>query len=161
MASTHTQITIHFVFAVSGRENAITNNIKEDLHGYIAGIVTNHKHKMLAINSHFDHVHLLVGLHPGQSVSDLMRDVKANSSRFMNEKRKSNRRFEWQEGYAAFSYARSQRDQVIKYIEKQEEHHRVKSFREEIIEILKNFEIDYDERYLFEEFWMADEEAAA
>jgi putative transposase len=90
-----------------------------------------------------------------------MRDVKANSSRYMNEKRKSNRKFEWQEGYAAFSYARSQRDQVINYISRQEEHHRVKTFREEIIGILQKFEIEYDERYLFEQFWVPDEALAS
>ena len=158
MASTHTSISIHFIFAVSGRENAITTQFKEDLLGYIGGIVKNHKHSVFAINSHFDHVHMFLGVHPSQSISDLMRDVKSNSSRFMNEKRSSNRRFEWQDGYAAFSYARSQREQVIKYIETQEEHHRERSFREEVIEMLQKFEIQFDERYLFEDHSHSDAE---
>jgi putative transposase len=159
MASTRTEVYIHFVFAVSGRENAITSELRESVHRYITGVVQNNKHTMMAINSHFDHVHMLIGLHSAQAIADLMRDVKANSSRFISETRKSSRKFAWQEGYGAFSYSKSQCAQVIKYIEGQEEHHRGRSFREEYIEILKRYDPNIDEMYYMDAYWNPDEEA--
>jgi REP element-mobilizing transposase RayT len=116
---------------------------------------------MMAINSHFDHVHMLVGLHSAQAIADLMRDVKANSSRFINETRKSNRKFTWQEGYGAFSHSKSQCQQVIAYIEGQEEHHAHKSFREEYIEMLKRYDQDIEEMYFMDAYWYPDEELTA
>jgi putative transposase len=159
MGSTYHQVTLHIIFAVSGRENALTEMLREDIHRYITGVVENNDHKMLAINSHFDHVHMLIGLHPAQAISNLVRDIKSNSSRFINEKRKANRKFSWQDGYAVISHSRSQRPQVIRYIENQQEHHRRKSFREEVIDILQKFEIEYDDRYVFDEFWAPDAKA--
>jgi putative transposase len=145
MANTYTQLYVQLVFGVKGRTSLIPKELKEELHKYITGIVKNDDCKMLAINSMPDHIHIFTGLHPKISVADLLRDIKANSSSFIKSKGLS---FAWQEGYGAFSYAASQKQQVIRYIEMQEEHHRKKSFREEYIEFLKAFNIPYDERYV-------------
>jgi REP element-mobilizing transposase RayT len=150
MANTYSQINIHCVFAVKGRENIITQDFRDDLHRYIAGIL---KHKgafPLAVGGWLDHVHAFFEMPLTIAISDLMRDVKASSSGWMNEKRFVGRKFHWQDGYGAFSYSRSQRDQVIKYIVEQEKHHKRKTFREEYLELLKNFDIPFDERYIFQ-----------
>ena len=149
MANTYTQIHIHVVFAVKFRDAAIQNPWKHDLYKYVTGIVQNNGHKLIAINGMSDHVHILIGMRPVQSLSVLMQDIKANSSRWVNEKQFVKARFEWQEGYGAFSYAKSQLGQVIRYIENQEEHHRKRSFREEYLEFLEKFEVDYNEQYIF------------
>src|SRR5574341_1760404 len=117
MANTYTQIYIHVVFAVQGRQNLIPKEYKEELHQYITGIVRNQKQKLIAINSMPDHVHILIGLKPNIALSDLVRDIKANSSAFMNEKRWIRGKFNWQEGFGAFSYGHSQVDVIIKYIQ--------------------------------------------
>lgn len=150
MPNTYSQIYIQIVFAVKGRQNLILKQHKEDLHKYISGIVQNRQHKMLAVNCMPDHTHILVGLNPSQSISDLTRDIKAISSKFINENKWISKKFNWQEGYGAFSYSRSQIDSVIKYILKQEDHHKIRTFKEEYLEFLKKFEIEYDENYLFE-----------
>ena len=150
MANTYSQIYIQIVFAVQGRQNLIAKEHREELHKYITGIVRNRDQKMLSIFSMPDHTHLLVGLKPSIAISDLVRDVKADSSNFINEKKWLRGKFNWQEGFGAFSYSRSQLDDVIKYILNQEKHHKKKTFREEYIGFLKKFEIDYDEKYLFE-----------
>lgn len=150
MPNTYTQITIHLIFAVKNRENLLKKSIRPELFKYMTGIVTNKKHKLLAINGVADHVHLLIGLSPTIALSDLVRDIKNNSSKFINQKKLVVGRFQWQTGYGAFSYSRSQRPNVIKYIENQEEHHKVKTFREEYLEILRKFDVDYDSEYLFE-----------
>ena len=150
MANTYTQLYIQIVFAVKGRQNLIPKSRKEELHKYITGIVQKRKHKMLAINSMPDHIHIFVGLHPEQSISDLVRDIKTNSSSFITENNFVNQKFNWQQGYGAFSYAQSQIDAVVKYILNQEVHHRKKSFKEEYLEFLQKFAIEYDERYLFD-----------
>ncbi|MFZ1082367.1 MAG: IS200/IS605 family transposase [Candidatus Kryptoniota bacterium] len=152
MANTYSQIYIQIVFAVKGRQNLIMSEHREELHKYITGIVRNRDQKMLSIFSMPDHTHLFVGLKPSIAVSDLMRDVKADSSNFINEKKWLRGKFNWQEGFGAFSYSQSQLDNVIKYILNQEKHHKKKTFREEYIGFLKKFEIDYDDKYLFE--WM-------
>lgn len=151
MPNTYTQIHIHFVFAVKYRLGIISNNWKNDLYKYITGITQNNKHKMLAINGISDHIHLLIGVRPSQSISDLMKDIKQSSSLWINENKLTNRHFEWQEGYGAFSYSKSQIDNVIKYIQNQEEHHKIKTFKEECIGFLQKFEIEYDEKYIFED----------
>ncbi len=151
MANTYTQIYIHIIFAVKGRQNLISNNIKEELYKYITGIVTNEEQKLIAINGMPDHIHVLIGLKPNKSLSDLVRDIKANSSRFINEKQWINGKFEWQTGYGAFTYSHSQLTNVINYIQNQEEHHKTKSFKEEYIEFLKSFDIDFEENYIFNE----------
>lgn len=150
MANTYTQINIHAVFSVKGRENMITSQFKDELFQYISGILNNNKQFSLAVNGHRDHVHLFFELHPSTSVSDIMRIVKTNSSKWINEKKFVKGKFQWQEGYGGFSYARSQRNDVIKYIMHQETHHQKKSFREEYLDLLKKFEIDFDDHYVFE-----------
>ena len=151
MANTYTQIHLQFIFATQFRHGTIDTKWKEDLHRYITGIVQNQSHKLLAINSMPDHVHMLVGMRPVQSVSDLLQDIKADSSKWINDNNLVKGRFEWQTGYGAFSYGVSQISKVIKYIETQEEHHREHTFLEEYNEFLKIFKVEYDERYIFKE----------
>ncbi|SRR5258705_2830901 len=150
MPNTYSQIYIQIVFAVSERHNLIPKIHREELHKYITGIVQNREQKLLSIFCMPDHVHLLVGMNPNITISDLTRDIKAGSSKFINDNRWLKGKFNWQEGFGAFSYSRSQVDDVIKYILNQEEHHKKKTFRQEYIEFLKKFEIAYDEKYLFE-----------
>jgi putative transposase len=155
MAGTYTQIHIHFVFAVDGRANLVLPHFREELERYITGIVQERNHKLLAIFCMPDHTHVFVGKRPNQSESDLMRDIKSNSSKFIHEKRWVKGRFAWQEGYGAFSHAKSQVKEVIAYILNQPQHHQKKSFQEEYREMLKRLEVEYDERYLFK--WIEDE----
>ncbi len=149
--ATYTQIHIQFVFAVKFRDALIKHEWKEELYKYITGIIQNNKHKLLIINSMPDHIHILVGMRPNQSVSDLVNDIKTNSSKFINEKRFLPVRFEWQKGYGAFSYGKSQVENVINYINNQEKHHHKKSFREEYLDFLQKFEVEYNEEYIFNE----------
>jgi REP element-mobilizing transposase RayT len=150
MPNTYTQIHIHFIFAVKYREATITD-WKDELYKYITGIVQKNNHKMLSINGMSDHIHILIGIRPTQSISELMQDVKGSSSKWINEKKFIERKFEWQEGYGAFSYSRSQLKDVIVYIENQEQHHSKKSFKQEYIDFLQKFEVEYDEQYIFNE----------
>lgn len=151
MANTYTQIHLHFVFAVKFRNGIIRSEWKDSLYKYTAGIIRNNNHKLLAINGMQDHIHILIGLRPSQSISDLMKDVKQSSSKWINENKLVNGHFEWQEGYGAFSHSKSQINKVINYIENQELHHKKLTFREEYIDFLKKFEVDYDERFIFNE----------
>ena len=137
------------MFAVESRQNLIRPEHNDELQKYIAGIVSGQRHKLIAINNMPDHLHLLVSLRPDAALSDLVRDIKANSSRFINEKRWVPGRFSWQDGFGAFSYARSQLDAVIRYIENQQKHHARKSFRDEYTELLGRFEVEFDPRYIF------------
>ncbi|MBF0225340.1 MAG: IS200/IS605 family transposase [Desulfobacterales bacterium] len=150
MANTYSQIYIQIVFGVSGRQNLILKQNREELHKYITGIIQNRGQKMLSTFYMPDHTHLFVGLKPSIAISDLVRDVKAGSSNFINNSKWVDGQFSWQEGFGAFSYSRSQIDNVIKYIINQEKHHRTRSFKEEYIDFLKKFAIDYNEKYLFE-----------
>ncbi|AYZ35925.1 IS200/IS605 family transposase [Chryseobacterium indologenes] len=154
MANTYTQIYIHIVFAVKGRQNLISKEKREELHKFITGVVSNRNQKLFAVFAMPDHLHLLVSMGPTCSVSDLVRDIKAGSSKFINEKGWMNNKFNWQEGYGAFSYSRSGVDSVVKYILNQEEHHQKKTFREEYFDFLTKFEIEYDPKYVFE--WIED-----
>jgi putative transposase len=149
MANTYTQIYLHVVFAVEGRQSLIAAEHNDELQKYITGIVTAQNQKLIAINNMPDHVHLLIGLRPDLALSDLVRDIKANSSKFINQRRWVIGRFGWQDGFGAFSYARSQLDTVIRYIQNQQKHHAKKSFREEYVELLQKFGVAYDERYIF------------
>lgn len=151
MANTYTQIHIHFVFAVKFRQAIIHNDWKEELYKYIAGIIRNNNHKLLAINGVSDHIHVLIGIRPAQSISDLMKNIKQDSSKWINTNKFLKIHFEWQEGYGAFSYSKSQLNAVVNYIENQEAHHKKKTFREEYIDFLEKFEIDYDEKFIFKE----------
>lgn len=150
MANTYTQISIHAIFVVGHRENLITKEWRDRLHSYISAVLKNESVTSLAVGGWLDHVHVFFGMPPKKNISDLMRVVKTNSSKWINENGFVKGKFQWQEGYAAFSYSRSQRNTVINYIMNQEEHHKNKSFKEEYIDLLKNFEVDYDEKYLFE-----------
>lgn len=150
MANTYSQIYIQIVFAVAGRQNLIPAAHREELHKYISGIVDRRGQKMLSIFCMPDHAHILIGMRPSISISDLTRDIKAGSSNFINDKRWVRGHFNWQEGFGAFSYSRSQIDSVSKYILNQEEHHKRKSFKREYIGFLKKFEVEYDDDYLFE-----------
>lgn len=150
MANTYTQIYVQIVFAVKGRQNLISENIRENVEKYICGIVTNKKSKPIAIYCNPDHLHILIGLHPTISISDMARDIKANSSKWINEQELIQGKFVWQEGFGAFTYSKSQIASVVKYILNQTEHHKKKTFRDEYIQFLKNFEIDYNEKYLYD-----------
>lgn len=149
MANTYTQIHIQVIFAVKNRECLIANSWKDELYKYISGIVQNKNHKLLSINGMPDHIHILIGLRPSQSISDLMQDIKGSSSKWINEKKFVCGKFSWQEGYGAFSYSKSEVPRVIDYINRQTLHHGEKSFLEEYLEMLKDFEIEYDDRYVF------------
>jgi putative transposase len=154
MANTFSQLYVQVVFAVKNRESLIHKNNREELQKYISGIIENRNAKLLAIYCMPNHTHILIGLKPSVLLSDLVRDIKAGSSKFINEKRWIKGKFNWQEGFGAFSYSHSQIGNVIRYINKQEEHHQKKSFKEEYLDFLQKLEIDYDDKYLFE--WIED-----
>ena len=151
MANTYTQLYIQFVFAVKYREAMLLSSFKTELHQYIGGIINHNKHKLLAINGMPDHLHVLISMKPSQSMSELMQDIKGSSSKWINEKKFLKVKFEWQEGFGAFSYSKSHVNKVIDYIKNQEVHHKKETFRDEYLKFLKAFEIDYDERYIFKD----------
>jgi putative transposase len=151
MANTYTQIHIQAIFAVQNRISLIKNEWKHQMYQYIIGILNKYGHKTLAINGMPDHVHLFFGMRPTQSLSDLMQDIKGGSSKWINDNKLVNGKFQWQEGYGGFSYSRSHIDRVAKYIRDQEIHHRKKTFLTEYKEFLKKFEVEHDETYLFKE----------
>ena len=150
MANTYTQIYLQLVFTPEGRENVIPVKHKEELQKYTTGIIQNRNHKLLAINYLKDHAHIFIGYQPAQPLPDLLRDIKSNTSKFINEKKWLPGRFRWQEGYGAFSYGHSQINDVIHYINNQEEHHRKTKFRDEYQKLLEIYEVEYDPQYLFD-----------
>ena len=150
MPHTFTQIYIQAVFAVGVRQSLIRSDFKEELQRYITGIVRKKGQKLIEINCMPDHTHMLVGLKPSISLSDLMRDVKSDSTEFIKRKEWIRGRFNWQEGFGAFSYSQSNLDSVIRYIRNQQKHHATKSFRNEYLTLLKKFDITYEPKYLFE-----------
>lgn len=150
MAGTFSQIYIHVVFSVKGRENLLQKPWRDDVFKYMAGIVTAKNQKLLIVNGLADHVHLFISMRPSACLSDLVRDIKNNSSKFINDQKWVRGKFAWQEGYGAFSYAHSQIDAVYQYILNQEKHHQKKTFREEYLAFLQKFEIDYEDAYLFD-----------
>ncbi len=150
MANTYTQLNMHAVFCVKGRSNCLTQKIRPELFKYISGILTNLGQYSLAVNGYKDHVHIFFEMNPDTSLSDIMQVVKSNSSKWINDNKMVAGKFVWQKGFGGFSYSRSQRNNVIQYIMNQEEHHREKTFREEYMEFLEQFEVEYDEKYLFE-----------
>lgn len=149
MANTYTQIHLQTVFAVKYREYVIRAEWKHELYSYMTGIVQNCGHKMIQINGMPDHVHILFGMRPVQALSDLMRTVKGESSEWINKNKLTASRFSWQEGFGAFSYSKGQLPDVIRYIQNQEEHHRKVTFREEYVAMLKKYEIEFDDRFVF------------
>lgn len=150
MANTYSQIYIQVVFAVKGRLNLIAEKHREELQKFIGGIVNNRNQKMMAIYCMPNHTHILLSLSPNLALADLVRDIKAGSSKFINEQNWVKGKFAWQEGYGAFSYSQSQVQHVIDYILNQEEHHKSKSFKEEYTDFLNKFQIDYKSDYLFD-----------
>ncbi|MDD4575869.1 MAG: IS200/IS605 family transposase [Bacteroidales bacterium] len=148
------QIYIQVVFAVKGRNSLIKSEWEEELFKYITGIVQNKQQKMLAINGTSDHIHFLIGMKPSCCLSDLVREIKKSSNAFIKEKKFTKFNFEWQNGYGAFSYSHSALVNVIKYVNNQKEHHKKKTFKEEYMEILKKFQIEFKDEYLFE--WIDD-----
>ena len=150
MANTYTQIFIQIVFAVKRRESLILPCYREELHKYMTGIVQQRNHKMLAVFCMPDHTHLFVGMKPTQSVSDLTRDVKAASSGLINDKGWAKKKFEWQNGFGAFSYSHDAIYRVVKYILNQEQHHKNVRFQQEYLALMDEFKIDYDSRYVFD-----------
>jgi len=149
MANTYSQIYIQIVFAVESRQNLIDPSNNDQLQKYITGIVTKQRHKLIAINNMPDHMHILIGQRPDSALSSLVGDIKSGSSNFINRQRWVRGRFNWQEGFGAFSYSRSQLDAVVRYIQNQQKHHQKRSFRDEYIALLDKFEVPYDERYIF------------
>jgi REP element-mobilizing transposase RayT len=150
MANTYTEIYVQIVFTVQGKENLITELIRENVEKYMCGIISNNQSKPISIYCNPDHVHILIGLHPSVSISDMARDIKASSSKWINENNWIKGKFRWQEGYGAFTYSKSQIDSVAKYILNQPEHHKKNSFKEEYLNILHKLGVKYDDRYLFE-----------
>lgn len=150
MPGTFSQLYIQIVFAVKGRENLIGKEWKDDLHKYISGIIKGKEQKPIIVNGVGDHIHAFIGLRPSMAISDLVRDVKNNSSNFINDHQLVKGKFSWQEGYGAFSYGHSQIEQVYNYILNQEQHHKKKTFKEEYIDFLNKFQVGFDEKYLFE-----------
>ncbi len=148
--STFSQIYIQIVFAVKNKDALISSLWEERLYQFITGIVQNKGQKMLAINGMPDHIHFFIGMKPSCCLSDLVREVKKASNEMINENRLTKFKFNWQEGYGAFSYSHSHVDNVVKYVMNQKEHHQKKSFKDEYVDFLKKFEIEYDEKYLFD-----------
>jgi REP element-mobilizing transposase RayT len=150
MANTFTQIYIQIVFSTQSRQNLIYRDIKDEIYKYITGIVQNKDHKLITLNGMPDHVHIFTGMKPKESISDLVRDIKRDSSNFINSKNWIRGKFNWQEGFGAFSYGHSQIDDVFQYIQNQEKHHEKQTFKQEYLNFLKIFDIEYDEQYVFD-----------
>lgn len=149
MANTYSKMHFQFVFAVRNRRAMIDRSWEDDLYKYITGIIQNHTHKLLAINGVEDHIHILVGMRPTQSVSDLLQDIKGSSSKWINEKNLTKAKFEWQGGFGSFTYSPRDVSNVIRYILNQKEHHKKNDFKEEYLDLLREYEIDFDEKYCF------------
>lgn len=149
MADTYSQIYIHVVFAVKGRESLI-HKWKDELYKYISGIVNQQGQKLYVINGMPDHVHILLSIKPDCNLSDLIREIKSNSSKWVNTKKFVLGKFQWQSGFGAFSCSQSQLDSVIAYINNQEKHHNRRSFKDEYLELLQKYQVEYDEKYVFD-----------
>ena len=152
MSNTYSQISMHIVFAVKHREALIKTEFRHELFRYIYGIIEGKKQKSLSVNGTSDHVHIFAGIAPTIYIPDFVRDIKSDSSSFVNVNKLSRRPFHWQEGYGIFSHSYSNRDRVIKYILNQEQHHQKISFRNEYLEMLRKMDVKYDEKYLFNFF---------
>ncbi|MBL7744724.1 MAG: IS200/IS605 family transposase [Chitinophagaceae bacterium] len=150
MAGTFSQVYIQYVFAVKGRQNLLLKEFEEDVFKYIAGIIREKEQKSLAVNGMPDHIHVLVGLRPAMRISDLVREIKNNSSNFINEMGWLKKKFSWQEGYGAFSYSESNYGKVIDYIKNQKQHHAKRTFQQEYMSFLRKFNIPFEDKYLFE-----------
>jgi putative transposase len=152
MANTYTQCYFHLVFAVKNRDALIRKEWKAELEKYVTGIVQNHQHKLLAIYSMPEHIHILIGYNVNHMIPDLVEEIKTSTNYWIRENRLSKYRFEWQKGYGAFTYSHSQIDNVINYILTQEDHHKKKKFKDEYIEMLEKNSVDFNQEYLFDFF---------
>ena len=152
MANTYTQCYFHLVFAVKNRDALVRKEWKNEMEMYITGIVQNHQHKMLAIGTMPDHIHILIGYNVNHLIPDLVEEIKTSSNKWINEKRLSKFKFQWQIGYGAFTHSHSQIDNVVKYVLNQETHHKKKSFEDEYLEMLEMNEVVYTNEYLFDFF---------
>ena len=152
MADVFSQIYIQTVFAVKNRQALILPEWEDELYKYTTGIVQQRGNKMLAIGGMPDHIHIFFGMKPAESISDLVREIKSSTNEIVYENRLSKYKFDWQAGYAAFSYSKSHRDAVCKYILNQKEHHRTKTFEEEFLKILADFEIEIGKKQMFDFF---------
>jgi REP element-mobilizing transposase RayT len=152
MANTYTQCYFHLVFAVRNRNALIKKEWKNEMEKYITGIAQNHQHKMLAIGSMPDHIHILIGYNINQLIPEIVEEIKTSNNKWIKEKKLSKFKFDWQKGYGAFTYSRSEIDNVVKYILSQEEHHKKISFNEEYLEMLEKNEVIFSNEYLFEFF---------
>jgi len=149
MANTYHQIYLQTVFAVKYRKAQINADLKNQIFSVIGNLINENNCKNIIVNGVEDHVHCFFSIKPVVSVSELMKTVKAKSSKYINDHDLTEERFEWQEGYGVFSYSQSQIDNVYKYILNQEEHHKKQNFKSEYLQLLNSFKIDYDEKYLF------------
>ena len=150
MANTYTQLYAQIIFSPQGRYNLITNRIKIPVYKYITGIIKNKNQKLMIINGMPDHIHIFLGFLPDIALSDLVRDIKSNTAKYINDQKMVLGKFSWQRGFGAFTYSKSQVPDVINYIQNQENHHKRKSFKDEYLEILKKFGIEHRGEYLFE-----------
>jgi putative transposase len=150
MANTYSQIYIHVTFSVKNWKPLLSKKWRVEVFKYICGTATNKKHIVMQVNGVEDHIHILFCIKPTVDLSTVVRDIKANSSRFINERNWIKEKFEWQEGFGAFSVGHTQVKMVVNYIQNQEEHHRKKSFKEEYVELLKENEVEYKEEYVFD-----------
>lgn len=151
MANTFTQIYLQLIFAVQNRISLIQPEWKDELYKYITGIVQTNNHKLLIINGTSNHIHILIDYKPHQLVPELLQDIKGHSSKWINQRGFVRGKFQWQQGYGAFSYSKSQISRVVEYIENQKEHHKIKTFQEEYLEILEKFQISYDKKYVLKD----------
>ncbi|MGE5481106.1 MAG: IS200/IS605 family transposase [Chloroflexota bacterium] len=151
MANTYTQIFIHVVFSVQDRERIIPQSISERINKYISGIIHKRGSKVYSINAMPDHVHILLSLNPDDSLSELIKEVKRCATVFIKDNKLMPFSFQWQKGYGAFSCSKSSISAVCKYIKNQELHHKRKTFREEYVELLEKYEVEYDKAYIFQE----------
>ncbi len=152
MANTYTQAYFHIVFAVKNRQALIHKSWKDELEKYITGIVQNNGHKLIAIGAMPDHIHIFIGYNLNQKIPDLVEHIKTSSNQWIKQKGWCPMKFSWQRGYGAFTHSQAQLSTVAHYVENQEEHHRRKNFRKEYLELLRKFEIEYREEYLFDFF---------
>ena len=150
MANTYHQVFVHIVFSVKNRKNMIPGEKKEELHKYINGVITGKNCKLIIVNSMPDHIHILAGLSPTISISDLVKAIKISTNKFINDNKWTKQTFKWQDGFGVFSCGRSQINKVYKYIQKQEEHHKTYSYKEEYLKFLRRYEIEYDPKYVFD-----------
>lgn len=149
MADTYTQLYVHYVIAVKGRENNIALAWEDRLYNYIIAIINNKGQRLIAINGIADHIHILAGIKPTMLIADLAREIKANSSKFINENKFVKGKFYWQEGYGAFTVSHSHVGVLSNYIANQKEHHKKNSFKDEYLSLLKKYDIEYNEAYIF------------